>query len=190
MTGEKTTDDSLDFDAMMEVALRSVVRQALSAVVENGLPGAHHFYITFQTTADGVDVPDFLREQFPEEMTIILQHQYWNLEVEETAFSVMLSFNNTPTELYIPYDALTGFVDPSVKFGLQFGRSAPNLSIAGAEPDGSESIDAGSEPVEDGETDIAQLAQKTEGEQDGQADPQSPSQSAEVVTLDQFRKKK
>lgn len=168
------TGDQLNFDAMMEVALRSVVRQALTAVVENGLPGAHHFYITFRTTADGVDIPDFLLQQFPEEMTIVLQHQFWNLEVEETAFSVMLSFNNTPTELHIPYDALTGFVDPSVKFGLQFGRT--DLTIAGDEQESEIGPDSAlSAAPEDGSVD------------EGEAAP--PSQSAEVVTLDQFRKK-
>lgn len=112
--------DSLQYDRMVENALRGVVRQALASVLEQGLPGNHHFYLTFRTTFPGVDIADRLRAQYPQEMTIVLQHQYWGLEVTDDYFVVNLSFSNMPERLKVPYGALVSFVDPSVKFGLQF----------------------------------------------------------------------
>ena len=127
------TEDYLNYGELMEGALKSVVRSVLSTVAADGLSGTHHFYLTFRTGAAGVEIPDFLLSQFPDEMTIVLQHQFWDLEVGEDRFSVALSFNNTPAHLDIPYDALTAFVDPSVNFGLQFGGSdtqGPPLVVA------------------------------------------------------------
>lgn len=112
--------DSLHYDRMVESALRGVVRQALAAVVEQGLPGNHHFYLTFRTNQPGVEIADRLRAQYPQEMTIVLQHQFWGLEVNDEFFVVNLSFSNVPERLKVPYAALVSFVDPSVKFGLQF----------------------------------------------------------------------
>jgi hypothetical protein len=115
------------YDQYVEDALRSVVRRTLDAVAEAGLPGNHHLYITFSTQHPGVEIPDYLAAQYPGEMTIVLQHQFWGLEVEEGHFSVTLSFNKVHERLRIPYTAITAFADPSVNFGLQFkaAESAP-----------------------------------------------------------------
>lgn len=112
--------DTLQYDKMVESALRGVVRQALIYISKNGLPGNHHFYITFRTDHPGVDISDALRGQYPNDMTVVLQHQYWGLEVNDDHFVVNLSFSNMPERLQVPYAALMSFVDPSVKFGLQF----------------------------------------------------------------------
>jgi hypothetical protein len=112
--------DSLHYDKMVENALRGVVRQALASVIDQGLPGNHHFYLTFRTSHPGVEIADRLRAQYPQEMTIVLQHQFWGLEVTDEHFVVNLSFSNIPERLEVPYAALVSFVDPSVKFGLQF----------------------------------------------------------------------
>lgn len=112
--------DSLHYDKMVETALRGVVRQALASVVDQGLPGNHHFYLTFRTNHPGVEIADRLHAQYPQEMTIVLQHQFWGLEVTDEYFVVNLSFSNVPERLKVAYSALVSFVDPSVKFGLQF----------------------------------------------------------------------
>jgi hypothetical protein len=105
---------------MVESALRSVVRDALALTAKHGLPGGHHFYVTFRTDFPGVDIPGFLRTQYPHEMTIVLEHQFWGLEVDDGAFSVTLSFHNQAERLTIPLAAIAAFADPSVKFGLEF----------------------------------------------------------------------
>jgi hypothetical protein len=118
---------------MVEAALRGVVREALARASTSGLPGAHHFYITFRTDAPGLAIPDFLRTEYPEEMTIVLEHQFWDLEVEEQKFSVGLSFKNRNAKLVIPFEAITAFADPSVKFGLQF-QGGEEKAAPAAEP--------------------------------------------------------
>jgi uncharacterized protein len=112
--------DLLRYDKMVEAALRGVVREALARAAANGLPGAHHFYLTFRTHFPGLRLSDDLARQYPDEMTIVLEHQFWELEVNEQCFSVTLSFQNRPERLTIPFDAITAFADPAVKFGLQF----------------------------------------------------------------------
>jgi hypothetical protein len=115
------TKDIIRYDVLAQDALRGVVRKVLSEVEKTGsLPGDHHFYITFNTTAPGVRISNAIKERFPDEMTIIIQHQFWNLRVNETRFDVGLSFSDVPEMLSIPFNAVTGFVDPSVKFVLQF----------------------------------------------------------------------
>jgi hypothetical protein len=133
--------DLLGYDRMMERAIRGVVREALAVAASQGLPGAHHFYITFRTRDEGVAIPDHLLAKYPEEMTVVLEHQFWDLEVTEDAFSVTLSFSNKPARLTIPFAAVTTFADPSVQFGLQFkqgeadGSRAPvSKTAAAAEP--------------------------------------------------------
>ncbi len=126
--------DILQYDKMVETALRSVVREALALVAKNGLPGNHHFYLTFRTDHPGVDMSDALRIQYPNDMTVVLQHQYWGLEVNDDHFVVNLSFSNVPERLQVPYAAMMSFVDPSVKFGLQFqplDPEAPNALSGG-----------------------------------------------------------
>ena len=114
------TDKELRYDRMVEDALRSVVSRALIHAAERGLSGDHHFYITFLTDHPGVVMPDSLRSHYPNEMTIVLQHQFWGLEVGPKAFGVTLSFANEPERLSVPFAAVTAFADPSVRFGLQF----------------------------------------------------------------------
>ncbi len=112
--------DQIRYDLLTQQALRGVVRSVLADAAKKGLPGDHHFFITFDTHADGVRMSDRLRAQYPEEMTVILQHQFWDLTVSDTAFDVGLSFGGITERLSIPFEAITAFVDPSVQFGLQF----------------------------------------------------------------------
>ena len=160
-------DDLFRYDLMVETALRGVVRDALRKAAERGLPGNHHFYITFKTRAPGVHIPAYLVERYPDEMTIVLQFQFWDLEILEDQFSVTRSFNDIREPLTIPFEALTGFADPSVQFGLQFQQTENGETPAGDDdPDGGDTP----EDSDDGSTD------------DGG--------TGEVVSLDQFRKKK
>src|SRR6201996_6516964 len=112
--------DFIGYQALTDSALRGVVRDALRRIEKSGLIGAHHFYLTFKTHFEGVDIPDFLKEQYPDEMTIIIQHQYWALKVKDDYFEVTLTFKKLPAPLHIPFNALTAFFDPGVQFGLQF----------------------------------------------------------------------
>jgi len=153
--------DLLGYDRMMERAVRGVVREALAVAASRGLPGVHHFYITFKTQASGVNIPDFLLAKYPEEMTIVLEHQFWDLEVTEESFSVTLSFNNKPARLSIPFAAVSTFADPSVQFGLQFKQ-------------GEAAAPKAAEAAPNAEPPKAKAASSTPGE---------------VVTLDSFRKK-
>lgn len=116
--------DHIRYDLLTQQALRGVVRNVLTDAAKKGLPGDHHFYISFNTRADGVRMSDRLRAQYPEEMTVILQHQFWDLAVTEHGFEVGMSFGGIPEKLAIPFDAITGFFDPSVQFGLQFEQIA------------------------------------------------------------------
>lgn len=112
--------DTLDYDRLIQEALRNVVRRSLEVVIKDGLPGNHHFYVSFRTDRKDVKMPAHLREKHPSEVTIVLQHQFWDLGVDAKGFSVSLSFNGIQEQLYVPFSALVSFMDPSVKFGLQF----------------------------------------------------------------------
>lgn len=162
--------DLMRYDLMAQDALRGVVRQALlKAAGPGGLPGQHHFYITFRTQAPGVDIDPTLLEKYPEEMTIVLEHQFWDLDVTETGFEVTLKFSGVPKYLKMPYSAISRFHDPSVGFHLQFEQ----------------------DPAED-ETEAAP-AEKPEaatGSKAGKGGKKAPGgDGAEVVSLDSFRKK-
>ncbi|MGA0394999.1 MAG: SspB family protein [Rhodospirillales bacterium] len=127
MTNDTTGDtpnDPIQYDLWIEDALRTVAHRALTYAEKHGLPGEHHFYITFLTTADGVEIPKFLLAQYPEEMTIVLQHQFEGLEVADDAFQVSLRFGGQPANLRVPFSTITAFTDPSVKFGLQYAKAA------------------------------------------------------------------
>jgi hypothetical protein len=156
---------------MVEAALRDVVRRSLALVAERGLPGAHHFYITFRTDRPDVLIPTRLRQQYPKEMTIVVQHQFWGLEVDRDTLRITLSFNNQQERLVIPFVAVTAFADPSCKFGLQFearpGNAAELPADRGAIPQARAGVPA---PAS-----AAAAPAETKG--------------AEVVTLDAFRKK-
>lgn len=127
--------DSINYPKIVQDALRDAVRRLLELAAEHGLPGEHHFFIAFRTQHPDVQVPPFLRDQYPEEMTIIIQHQYWNLEVTPEDFSVMLSFNASRYRLVVPFAALTAFFDPVAQFALRFepdpGAAAPEPELAG-----------------------------------------------------------
>jgi hypothetical protein len=119
---DQMPDSLIPYDEIVQEALRAVVGRVLGQVQANGsnLPGNHHFYITFKTQAPGVDIPAHLKARFPDEMTIVLQNKFWDLKVEADHFSVGLTFNQIPAALFIPFSAITAFVDPAVDFGLQF----------------------------------------------------------------------
>jgi hypothetical protein len=142
-------------------------------VEKQGLIGAHHFRLTFKTHFSGVEIPDFLLEQYPEEMTIILQHQFWGLKVKENHFEVTLSFKKVPATLAIPFSALTAFFDPGVQFGLQFQPEAPEGGKEGATPLAPTALPT---PDKTQHGDESKPAEK-------------PAAPAEVVSLDSFRKK-
>ncbi|WP_374408241.1 SspB family protein [Pelagerythrobacter sp.] len=127
---DETPDSLIPYDEIVQEALRAVVGRVLGEIQANGseLPGGHHFYITFKTHAPGVSIPAHLRERFPDEMTIVLQNKFWDLDVGEDGFSVGLSFNQLPSKLDIPYAAITAFVDPAVDFGLQFQASVADMA--------------------------------------------------------------
>lgn len=117
---DEAPDSLIPYDEIVQDALRAVIGRVLRTIEGSGLPGEHHFYITFRTKAPGVDIPPQLMERFPEEMTIVLQNKFWDLHIDDELFSVGLSFNQIPAKLVIPYAAVTAFVDPAVDFGLQF----------------------------------------------------------------------
>lgn len=188
-------DDVLRYDEMVERALRGVARQALVEVAKNGLPGNHHLYLSFRTDAPGVDMPADLRAQHPEELTIVLQHQFWDLSVAADAFTVTVSFNQQPNKLTVPFGALLSFVDPAVNFGLQFnvpdgpGSNRPGSDLAGDNL-------AGGDPAGDdeprakapgGDNDAEGPPGKSEGA--GKSEDEDEDGGADVVTLDNFRKK-
>lgn len=165
---DKMNEDLLRYDRMVEKALRDVVRNALTGVARDGLPGEHHFYISFQTEYPGVELPDHLHKQYPEEMTIVLQYQFFDLKVQPEQFSVTLSFNNIREKLVIPFQAITTFADPSVNFALQF------------------------QSISDGDDDEEEDAAKPAGStgKDAEADkPAAEEKRGEVISLDMFRKK-
>ncbi len=147
-------DSLIPYDEIVQEALRAVVGRVLNSVAETGgLPGEHHFYITFKTQAPGVDIPQRLIERFPDEMTIVLQNRYWDLTVDDEKFSVGLSFNQVPSKLVIPYAAITGFHDPAVNFELRF--QAQEVELDGEEHDPAENDGPVAAPVEDGSNVVA-----------------------------------
>ena len=171
--------DLLRYDRMVERALRTVVRESLLQIVEFGLPGAHHLYITFQTDHAQIELPDHLHEKYPEEMTIVLQHQYWDLEVEEESFAVTLSFNDLHERLVIPFEAITAFADPSVNFGLQLQfESESEIEL----PDMAQPADAENEPGEEAESELEEDSKEP-------AEGEEKTADGNVVALDAFRKK-
>jgi len=170
------TEDLMGYNQIVENALKGVVREALTRAAAVGLPGDHHFYITYRTNAPGVKVPQSLRAQYPEEITIVVQHQFWDLVIDQESFSVSLSFAGKKEHLEVPFGAITGFADPSVQFGLQF--KVDQTSINENLHDRDEDLPA-AVPEEDLEEDLEKLAVPVD----------TGAASADVVVLDRFRKK-
>ncbi len=127
------TRDYLEYNELVEGALRGVVREALAEVAETGLRGAHHFYIGYKTHFPGVEMPDHLRQKYPDEITIVIQHQFWGLEVEDDYFSITLSFSGSNERLVVPFYAITSFADPGVQFALQFSPTEEEIAEDGLE---------------------------------------------------------
>lgn len=183
--------DYIRYDLLAQEALRGVVRQVLTSAAQQGLPGEHHFYISVVTDAPGLKMSQRLREEYPEEMTIILQHQFWDLEVSENEFTVTLSFGGKPERLVVPYTAIKGFFDPSVQFGLEFVLPGDEES----QEDG-EAANAGDANTGDNEQETtpetsdadAGNANAEDNEASDDEDDQ-PSEGATVVSLDSFRQK-
>jgi hypothetical protein len=157
------TEDMLHYPTLIDQAMRGVVRDVLKRVQSSGLPGDHHFYISFSTTHPGVRISEQLKSRYPKEITIVLQHQFWDFKVEEQQFQATLSFGGVPEKLVVPYSALTAFADPSIKFGLQFQQSEL-AEVTSLDMD-----------------DLLAVAEAVDGEDD--------EGSAEIISLDSFRKK-
>jgi len=204
--------DHVRYDILVQEALRGMVRDVLADAAKNGLPGDHHFFVTFDTTADGVQLSDRLREQYPEEMRIVLQHQFWGMKVGDEQFEVGLSFGGVAEKLVIPFTAIKIFDDPSVQFKLQFetlaeiadeddDEAAPGEPLKSIEPgteakkprtaakptSGRTSVPAS--PLPDAAKAEASAKTSTETGSDGPPDTPPDRPGAEVVRLDRFRKK-
>ncbi|MGH6885641.1 MAG: SspB family protein [Geminicoccales bacterium] len=189
-------NQQIDYASLVEQALLRVVRDVLGMVAEHGMPGRHHLYITFRTDHPGVVMDDVLHARYPSEMTIVLQHEFWGLEVSDDRFAVTLSFNNVSQRLDIPFAAVTVFADPSVEFGLQFTRAS-----AAAESLSSPLSEAG--PPSPGPAPVAKLPAAAESapgpasagegpvpiDEAAKAKERGEQGADKVVTLDRFRKK-
>jgi uncharacterized protein len=172
------SDDLIRYDILTQEALRRVIRKVLEEVQRTGLPGEHHFFITFDTRFPGVRLSARMKARYPDEITIVIQHSYWNLEVNENAFEIDLSFDDIRERLRVPYAAISGFFDPSVKFGLQFDVAA--FSGSREETESSET-----ETDSPGDTKLPAMAKSA-----SQSDKTGEESGADVVSLDSFRKKK
>jgi hypothetical protein len=168
-----TSDDIYRYADRAQAALLGMVRQVMQEAAKTGLPGGHHFYITYYTHADGVVISDKLRAQHPEEITIVLQNQFENLQIEEDMFHVTLSFNDTPERLTVPFAAVSKFYDPSVAFGLMFDVDAPDVDLTA---------------IND-QDNIVDAILSAEEEQADAPDSEADKKRGEVVSLDSFRDK-
>ncbi|MEM8540842.1 MAG: ClpXP protease specificity-enhancing factor SspB [Pseudomonadota bacterium] len=184
------TEDILRYDILVQNALRGVIRKVLSDIDTTGLPGTHHFFITFMTGAPGVKASNRGREQYPEQMTIVLQHQFWELEIDETGFGIGLSFSDVPEKLYIPYTAIRGFYDPSVNFELEFDVEQTDDDT---NDEGGTEVAAGDESdqiVQDDKKEANTAENAAESSDNEDPDAEDDDASADVVSLDAFRNKK
>jgi uncharacterized protein len=168
------SEDLIRYDLLVQEALRGVVRRVLQDAAQRGLPGEHHFFISFRTRAPGVKISQRLLERHPEEMTIVLQHQFWDLLVDDVGLEVGLSFGGVPEKLVVPFEAMSGFWDPSVDFGLKF-------ELAGVESADNDTADDVAEPME--------AVGQGHDEPKASASDTEANGSAEIVSLSAFRKK-
>ncbi|WP_036241900.1 SspB family protein [Mesorhizobium sp. STM 4661] len=175
-------DDHIRYDILAQEALRGVMRKVLAEVARTGLPGNHHFFITFLTGAPGVRVSSRLRERYPEQMTIVIQFQYWDLKVTDTGFEVGLSFSDVPEKLEIPFSAVRGFYDPSVNFELEFDVKTETSAEDEPATQPSEPLAIVAEKKPETKKKVAEAEKKP-------AAADAAAKGAEVVSLDAFRKK-
>ncbi len=190
MSEEEQPEDLIRYDVLTQEALRNVIRKVLQEVATSGLPGEHHFFITFRTDHPGVRLSARMRERYPEEMTIVVQHSFWDLKITDTYFEIDLSFDDILERLRVPFSSLKGFFDPHVKFGVQF--DAEYLEAANGDI---EVVLEGSD--DDGEIEnlpqVAQTREMTKPAKKSKKKDAKPkednAESAEIVSLDQFRKK-
>lgn len=215
MEKDKGRNDLMRYDLRLQEALRGAVRTIMNDVARQGFPGDHHFYVSFRTGARGVQMSDRLRQQYPDEMTIVLQHQFWDLVVGEKEFSVGLSFKQIPEKLVIPFNAITSFVDPSVQFALKFEvEDAPAEAPAPLRPLAPQPVASAdrNEPLHEnngavrltpraGSPDASEKAAsrskaaKTDGPAQGDAKKteadktEAEQQPGKIVSIDAFRKK-
>lgn len=211
MSNEPPNEDHFRYDVMVQEALIGVVRKVLTEAARTGLPGDHHFYVTFRSQGQGVKLSSRLKEKYPDEMTIVLQHQFWDLTVSEASFEVGLSFGGIAERLHVPFDALTGFYDPSVQFGLKFTPDEATADNDSGEVHEPVSVKEQLDAISDHESGAKG---KTRGKERADGAPARKSRSkaatapppeavpaaepeaasapsgAEVVSLDAFRKKK
>ncbi|HEY6023709.1 MAG TPA: ClpXP protease specificity-enhancing factor SspB [Pseudolabrys sp.] len=193
--------DQIRYDLLTQQALRGVVRSVLADTAKKGLPGDHHFYISFDTHAEGVRLSDRLRAQYPDEMTIILQHQFWDLKVGDDEFEIGLSFGGIPERLTVPFEAINGFFDPSVQFGLQFeevteGEERPAPANVQEPPAAKKKRLPTVPPVTAGIVEsappakpAAPAAKREKPDKPDKPDKPAGGGGGEVVRLDRFRKK-
>ena len=179
-------EDHIRYDILAQEALRGVMRKVLAEVARTGLPGNHHFFITFLTGAPGVRISPRLREKYPEQMTIVIQFQYWDLKVTDTGFEVGLSFSDVPERLEIPFSAVRGFYDPSVNFELEFDVKTETPAEAEAKP-AKPQAETGKAAAPAKKSDAKKKSAETAKEAPTADSP--GAKSAEVVSLDSFRKK-
>ncbi len=172
--------DTIEYGSLMHEAMRGLILKVLDQVSEHGLPGAHHFFITFDTSHPDAELADWLSDRYPTEMTVVMQHWYDRLEVTEDGFSVTLNFGDQPEPLYIPYDAIKTFVDPSVEFGLRFEAHEAE------EGESAETEMAVIEPAK--EQDRPAPESKSAAPAQNQSDASAPKKDADIVSLDSFRK--
>ena len=180
-------EDHIRYDILAQEALRGVMRKVLAEVARTGLPGSHHFFITFLTGAPGVRVSSRLRERYPEQMTIVIQFQYWDLKVTDVGFEIGLSFSDVPEKLEIPFSAVRGFYDPSVNFELEFDVKTEAAAPAAPEPLRSVAVEKKPAPVA-----ASKKPEPKEKEKPAPAKPVAVAEEgkgADVVSLDAFRKK-
>ena len=175
-------EDHIRYDILAQEALRGVMRKVLSEVARTGLPGSHHFFITFLTNAPGVRISTRLRERYPEQMTIVIQFQYWDLKVTDTGFEVGLSFSDVPEKLEIPFAAVRGFYDPSVNFELEF-----DVKTDAVEPP-AELVETPAEVAPLPAPAKKPAAARKEAKQ-AETEEKPAERGADVVSLDAFRKK-
>lgn len=197
MSEEELPEDLIRYDVLTQEALRDVIRKVLLEVASSGLPGEHHFFITFRTDHPSVRLSARMRERYPEEMTIVIQHSFWDLKITDTYFEIDLSFDDVLERLRVPFSSLKGFFDPHVKFGVQFDAEyleAANGDVEVVLEGSDDSGEVENLPQVAQSRDMAKSTKKSKSKskkkKDGEQNEQETSEGAEIVSLDQFRNKK